>query len=105
MSTIFVVHLIDFDGGRPGHTCGQWFRTTLEGAVAAARAEQDRLITKEQNPGAAGERRYSLPWQEKLGVKLWNEEYFQVNQLCSPFWINTSHGHYYVMYITKEELK
>lgn len=78
---------------------------TLEGAEQALQDERDRLITKEQNPGAAGNRRYPLPWEEKYVVKLANAEYYQVNHLCSRFWINTSYGHYYVMYITKEELK
>lgn len=55
---IFVVHLIDYDGGRPGQTLRQWYCPSVEHAFIHMGVEQGRTWTKRQNPRCVGKNVY-----------------------------------------------
>ena len=96
---IFVVHLIDYDGGRPGQTINQWYCGDIDKALLLAGAERERRWTREQNAIACNTLVYPGGWKV---LTIPNVGGF--TPMSHMAWDNWDFGRWTMMFITKEEL-
>jgi len=88
---VYIVHLVDYDGGRIGRTWGLYLFRTRTSADARL-----KLLLDDRT-------RYPEPWESRNTYENGLAQVPDRNRL-TPVWWNTSYGHSQIAYITTEPL-
>lgn len=89
---MYVLYLVDFDGGRIGTTLNFWLADSFH--------EIDKQRKKVMSNTA-----YNRPWEERRALTDYRDEPVCIPKLAgNTIHTNVSYGRFYILYVTKEEI-